>query len=376
MKYCTRCIIPDTRPGVRIGEDGVCSACLAYGEKATIDWAARRAELEELVRSVKKLGRRYDCVVPVSGGKDSTWQVATCLALGLHPLAVSWKPPLRTGIGERNLANLVSLGVDHIDFQVNPKAEKKFLYQALVRYGATAIPMHMAMFNIPLTIAVKFNIPLVVWGENSADEYAGTGERSRGAEMTSEWLKCFGVTHGTTAADWVSAELSREELTPYFGPTGKELAAHDTRAIFLGYYLGWDPDKIFTIAKQHGFRERPEGPKTGYYAFADIDDTFISIHHYLKWYKFGFTRLFDNLSLEIRNGRMTRERAIAVVREKGSQRPREDIAAFCAFVGITKKEFFDIIETFRNRDIWEQRAGVWIIRDFLISGWTWDDSRP
>lgn len=370
MKYCQRCIIPDTRPEVHINADGVCSACLAHDAKSKIDWPKRAAEFKSIAESVKKGGRGYDCVIPVSGGKDSTWQVITCLEHGFHPLAVTWKPPARTEIGRKNLENLIGLGVDHIDFQINPEVEKKFLFKALIDYGSTAIPMHMALFNIPLTIAVRFDIPLVVWGENSADEYAGEGDENRGSRLTGRWLKSFGVTHGTTAKDWISPELTEKELTPYFGPTEEELDAKGIKAVFLGYYLGWDPEKSLAVAERHGFT-RAANPKTGYYNFADIDDDFISIHHYLKWYKFGFTRLFDNLSIEIRNGRMMRDEAIKIIRASGSEPPREDIAKFCAFTGITEEKFFEIIEKFRNAEIWTKRDDKWVIEGFLISDWDW-----
>ncbi len=370
MKYCQKCIIPDTRPGVRINASGVCSACLAHETKTKIDWVKRALEFKSIVESVKKHGRGYNCIIPVSGGKDSTWQVVTCLEHGLHPLAVTWKPPARTEIGQKNLDNLIGLGVDHIDFQINPKVEKKFLLKALVDYGSTAIPMHMALFSIPLALAARFDIPLVVWGENSADEYAGEGDANRGAHLTGRWLKSFGVTHGTTAKDWISPELTEEELTPYFGSSDEDLEAKRIKAVFLGYYLGWDPEKSLAVAEKHGFT-RAASPKTGYYNFADIDDDFISIHHYLKWYKFGFTRLFDNLSIEIRNGRMTRDKAIAVLKERGAETPHSDIEKFCRFVGISVDEFFRIAEGFRNRDIWSRRGNVWAINDFLVPDWDW-----
>ena len=147
MKYCAHCILPDTRPGLEIGADGICSACHAHSrKKAGIDWDARRLAFEQLAAEAKTKTRGYDCVIPVSGGKDSTWQVVKCLEYGLTPLAVTWKTPGRTAIGERNLENLVSLGVDHIDYRINPNVERKFLYQSLTRYAATAIPMHMALF--------------------------------------------------------------------------------------------------------------------------------------------------------------------------------------------------------------------------------------
>ena len=350
----------------------MCSACAAHAEKENgIDWALRQDEFKDLLARVKCRARGYDCLVPVSGGKDSTWQLVTCLEFGLNPLAVTWKPPARTEIGARNLTNLVSLGVDHIDYQVNPKVERKFMYQALVRYGDTAIPMHMALFNIPLAIAMKFDIPIVIWGENSADEYAGIGDENRGHRLNSRWLKRFGVTHGTTAQDWISDMLTKKDLTPYFGPAEDELDRKEVQAVFLGYYFKWDPAISLEVARAHGFKERGEGPKTGYYNYTDIDDDFISLHHYLKWYKFGFTRLSDNLSLEIRNGRMTRQEAIQILRERGDETPYEDIAKFCNFVDITEQHFFGIIEKFRNLDIWIKRDGKWLIENFLIPDWDW-----
>jgi len=299
--------------------------------------------------------------------------VIKCLEYGLNPLAVTWKSPVRTKLGDDNLKNLVELGVDHIDYQVNPQVERKYMYQALVRYGSTAIPMHMAMFNIPPKIAVRFDIPLIVWGENSAFEYGSVDDEHKGFKLNSAWMKHYGVTHGTTAKDWISEELTECELTPYFGSNDEELENAGVLAIFLGYYFPWDVETSLRIAMKNGFKAREEGPKTGYYNYADVDDDFISIHHYLKWYKFGFTRLFDNLSLEIRNGRMTRKDAIEIVRERGDDTPHEDIAKLCNFLSIKKEHFFEIIEKFRNPNIWTKSggSGMWMIKEFIISDWEW-----
>ena len=133
MRYCRLCVLPDTRPGLRIGPDGVCSACAAHGgEKAATDWDARRRAFEAVAANAKARSRGYDCLVPVSGGKDSHWQVIKCLEYGLNPLAVTWKTPGRTRVGADNLANLVRLGVDHVDYQVSPKVERKFMVRALL----------------------------------------------------------------------------------------------------------------------------------------------------------------------------------------------------------------------------------------------------
>lgn len=371
MTYCVQCITPSTRPNIRFDERGVCNACAAHRLKPEIDWAAREAAFLDVVGHAKSRSRGYDCLVPVSGGKDSTWQIVTCLEYGLNPLAVTWKTPARTALGAANLDNLVSLGVDHIDYQVNPLVERKFMLAALERFGSTAIPMHMALFNIPLKIAARFDIPLVVWGENSAFEYGGPEDERYGFKLDGRWLQRYGVTHGTTAADWVSPALTERELTPYFGPADAELDAKGVLAVFLGYYFEWDPARTLDVARAHGFRSRPEGPKTGYYDYADIDDDFVSIHHYLKWYKFGFTRSFDNLSLEIRNGRLTRDAAVEWLRTRGDETPHDDIEKFCAFAGVSRARFFEVIERFRNPDVWTCRNGHWEIPGFLVPGWRW-----
>lgn len=371
MRWCARCVLPDTRPNLAIGAEGVCSACRSHGSKRSIDWRQRGCLFREVAAHAKARSAGYDCVIPVSGGKDSTWQVVTCLEAGLKPLAVTWKTPGRTVIGAANLANLVSLGVDHIDYQINPMVERRFMRQALERHGDPAIPMHMALFAIPLALAVRFRIPLVVWGENSAFEYGGTEEARSGFALDAAWLRSYGVTQGTSWRDWVGEALSERDLAAYVGPSDAELEAAGTRAVFLGYYFPWDPAATLAVATAHGFRRRAEGPKTGYYDYADIDDDFISVHHWFKWYKFGFTRLFDNLALEIRNGRMSREETIAIIRARGDDTPRDDIAALCRFLEMPEAEFFATAERFRNPAIWERRDGRWAIPEFLIADWEW-----
>ena len=368
IRYCSKCVIPSTRPNITFDREGVCNACRAHESKVEVDWKARESEFRSIVEKVKAHSGGYDCLIPVSGGKDSTWQVVECLRYGLTPLAVTWKSPARTPIGARNLANLVRLGVDHIDYQINPKIERVFMLEAFRRYGSTAIPMHMAIFSIPLRVASGFKIPLIVWGENSAIEYGGS-KGDFGFKLDRAWFKKFGVTHGTTSEDWVSDLLPKKKLAGYETPT--ENALVNTMGIFLGYFFPWDAETSLRVAKEHGFEVDTHGPRTGVYNYADIDDDFISIHHYLKWYKFGFTRTYDNLSLEIRNGRMTRAEAVEKIRQRGDETPSSDITTLCSFLEISEEEFYRIAETFRNRDVWTLEGGVWKIPGFLIPEWKW-----
>jgi N-acetyl sugar amidotransferase len=371
VRYCQVCVTPYNRPNISFDAEGRCN-CARAQDKDAIDWEERRRAFQDVVAHAKARSKGYDCLIPVSGGKDSTWQVVTCLEYGLKPLCVTWRPPGRTDLGWQNLHNMIELGVDHIDFSINPKVERRFTLKAFERFGIPALPMHMAIFSIPLTVAVRYDIPLVVWGENSAFEYGGTAESRVGFKLDRSWLERHGVTHGTTARDWISEDLTERDLLPYFGPSEAELQAKGVVAIFLGYYFRWDPQKSLEVAEQHGFQRRAAGARTGYYDYADIDDDFISIHHWMKWYKFGFTRTFDNLSLEVRNGRLRRDEAIALLRKRGDETPHADIEKFCRWLGISKQRFFEIAERFRNPDVWTKREGKWTIDEFIVPDWSWE----
>lgn len=373
MRYCRNCLLPDTRPNLEIMPDGRCNACHSWVEKKdSVDWVQRARAFDQLVAELKEKNAPWDCVIPVSGGKDSTWQVIKALEYGLKPLCVTWRTPARNALGQKNLDNLIKLGVDHIDFTINPDVEKRFTIEAFKRGGSLAIPMHMALFAIPLQLAIKFHIPLVLWGENSAMEYGGKDESVLGFRMTRAWLKKYGVTQGTVAEDWVSEDLSAKDLAVYQWPSDQDMNDADVTAAFLGWYLPWDPLETFRVAQEHGFEALSDKPKVGFYKFADVDDEFIiTLHHWMKWYKFGFTRLWDNLSLEIRGGRMSRDQAIKILLETGDEYPHKAVEKFCKWAGLSEDEFLAIAETFRNRDIWYQQDGQWKIKDFLLPEVDW-----
>ncbi len=374
MRYCRLCVLPDSRPNLVLDADGVCNACRSHGARPGIDWSRRAEDFARLVEGARSRASGYDCLIPVSGGKDSTWQVVTCLEHGLRPLCVTWRTPGRTDVGRRNLDNLIGLGVDHIDYSVSPEVERRFMLAALRRLGDPAVPMHMALFAIPLMLAVRLRIPVVVWGENSAVEYGSADGTGHGHRMDAAWLRRFGVTHGTTWRDWVGAEgLTERDLVAHRGPDPEDLAAAGVEAVFLGHYFPWDPERVVEVARAHGFRSSTSGARTGYYDYADIDDDFISVHHWLKWHKFGFTRTYDNLSLEIRNGRLTREEAIGIIRARGFEEPTEDIARFCAFTGLGRDGFDAVADGFRDPRVWTRRDGRWTVEGFLIPDWEWTE---
>lgn len=368
INWCNYCVLPDTRPNLEILKDGICNACKIHlKKKEKKNWKKKKEKLKEIFKNLKKKNKNnYDCVIPVSGGKDSMWQVMECLNYNLTPLAITWKSPGRNNIGRKNLESLISLGVDHIDVSLNPRVEAYFMLKALKIKGSSAIPMHIAIYNIPLFIAEKFKIPLIIWGENSASEYGFKKSQKFKSIMNKDWIKNYGATSKTNLDFWKDNYLNKKRLIA-LNPNGNK----KIKSIFLGDYLKWDPKKSLKFAKKNGFIY-PKEAKTGYYKFADIDCDFISIHHYIKWLKFGFTRMFDNLSIEIRNKRMTRKRAIKIIKNNSQKiRPHEDIKKFCKFVNIKVREFDKIIEKFRDKKIWKKTKNKWRIKNFITNDFDW-----
>ena len=368
IKWCKNCVLPNTRPNLFIFKDGTCNACKFHQVRKNIDWKKQKKKLNKILQKAKKSSKNnYDCLIPVSGGKDSTWQVLECLKYGLTPLALTYKTPGRNYYGEANLKNLISLGVDHIDYSINPKVEAYFMLKTLKIKGSTAIPMHLSIFGLPKLIAIKFNLPLIVWGENSASEYGYQSNKDTKTLMNTNWINKYGATNKTDANYWKDSFLNYKRLFGYRSFKNKKRI----KSIFLGEYIKWDPEKSMNFAKKSGFIH-PKKPKTGYYNYADIDCDFISIHHYLKWLKFGFTRLFDNLSIEIRNKRLNRNQALNIIKKNYNNiKPKKDIEKFCNFVNISTDKFNKISEKFRNKLIWEKKCGKWKIKNFLIKDFIW-----
>ena len=371
-RYCTRCVLPDSRPGVRLDPAGVCGACRNWETKATIDWATRAAAFDDLAEAARDRAGAFDCVVPVSGGKDSFWQVVTCLEHGLRPLCLTYVHPGRTSLGERNLRCLLDLGVEHRELRLDPDIERAFIVKAFRATAISGLVTHMAIYTWPLRVALEERIPLVVYGEDSAFEYSGDGaDAGAEARVDGRWRERFGVTAGTTVTDWVDAELTATDVAALAPPDDDLLLAAGIDAVFLGRYFRWDPETSRRVAVDHGFEARAEGPRVGTADYVNIDDDLIGVHHHPKWHKYGITRSFDTLSIEIRAGRLSRVEAVAELAGRGAETPWADIDAFCAYAGLSTSEYFDVLERFRNPDLWREVDGIWQIDDFLIPEFDW-----
>ena len=376
MRYCKKCILPDTRPRLPFNEEGVCGACIAYEQRKSVDWKERARLWDHLVTWAKARRQPYDAMLPISGGKDSFAQAVKCLESGLHVLGYTWRPVIRTALGQENLETLIGLGMDHYELTINPRVEKKLYVQSFEKYGSDAC-MHAAVYYSSMAMAYRFETPLVIWSENSADVYSG-GEwanRDGGARLSQNWMLVHGSTAGATAADWISTEVSKEDVTPYWCPSNLEMGSKGVNPIFLGFFFDWDPVRNYEVAAAHGFKAASE-PMVGIYNFADLDDPIAVIHHFLKIPKFALMREMDNLSLEIRAGRITRDEALWALKDRGLRVPYAEIAEFCEFVEKEQAWFWDIVRKFRNSTIWRykfvsENKAQWTVPDFLIEDWDW-----
>ncbi len=371
MRYCNKCILPSTRPNLIIHEDGECNACRNFKNKPKINWKKREILFKKIINKAKKKSKFHDCLIPVSGGKDSTWQVVKCLDYGLTPLAVTWRTPGRTKLGQQNLDNLIRLGVDHIDYTIDPKIESRFALNAFKKFGTPGLPQHLATYQIPLKLALYYSIPLIIYGENSATEYGNTDGENLNFYLTENWINKYGVTHGTRASDWIDKTLTKKKMSSYFAPNLTELQKKKIKALYLGNFFKWDTENSYKIAKKNGFKKSSSGAKVGIYDYADIDCDLIAVHHFIKWYKFGFTRDFDNLSIEIRNKRIERKKAIKLIKKMDFNNARPFIRKWCKFTGISEKNFFEICEKFRNKKIWYKDKNTWKIKNFIIKDFNW-----
>lgn len=373
MKWCSKCVLPSTRPELTIGDDGVCSACKMHEEEKQVDWMNRQREWADLVTWAKLQNKPYDCLLPVSGGKDSAAQAVCCLNAGLHPLAVTWKSPRRTPLGTCNLDVIRELGMDHIDLSINPKVERIMYRKSFEQLGSDAV-LHLAVYaNVP-KIAYLFDIPLVLWSENSAVTYSGSEETAdlRGPNVTNEWVMRLGSTQGRKAEDYLGDGITERDLYAYWLPTDEQLASKNIKQIFIGHYFNWSGYENYQIAKQYGFKAADE-PLVGWYNFCDLDCPFIVAHHAGKLWKYGFSRVSDNLSLEIREGRMTREQALVELRKNPGYIHQESLQLLCEFVERPVQWFYDTMEKFRNLDIWEKHPdGYWWIPNYVIPDLDWN----
>lgn len=369
LRYCVKCVMPDTKPDLSFNEDGVCSACSYFESRPDVDWDARAAHLREILdRHRSADGSNWDCVIPVSGGKDSTFQVVKMLELGINPLCVTATTCDLSDVGRKNIENIKSLGVDHVEFSPDPTVRRKLNRIGLTQVGDIAWPEHVGIFSIPVRVAVQFGIPLIVWGENSQHEYGGPAAAAESNVLDRRWLEEFGGLLGLRVSDLPGLEdIEERRLIPYTYPSDDELKRVGVTGIFLGYFLPWDGYTNALLAQAYGFSTTTTTVEGSIVNYENLDNNQHGIHDYFKFLKFGFARATDIACLHIRRGRLTRDEGLALVKRHDGRFPwsylGKPLEEILRPLDLTVEQFEGLCDEFTNKRLFERDPSGALLKD-------------
>ena len=348
---CTRCLYPSTKPDIWFDENGVCSACLAFDARATIDWKAKELEFLKIVR--ENPGKGHDVIVACSGGKDSTWQIVKCLELGLRPLAVTATTDSLSQLGRKNLDNISNL-CDHVEVTVHKPTRRKIAKFALQEVGDISWCEHHLIWSVPAREAVARGIPIVLYGECPQNEYGAGPKGSEAAnELTREWTHEFGGLLGLRLSDVAEIlDVPERALDLYRQPES------GFRALFMGAYFDWDGFRNAEVAKKHGFTTfAPYEVEGSIGDYENLDNRQTGIHDAVRHWKFGYSRATDIASSAIRRGRMTRDEAIAKVREREWDFPWTylggSVARILEEIDMTVEDLQAVKKRFLNKEVFD-----------------------
>lgn len=370
LNYCRQCVMPDTKPDLWFDDDGVCNACRNYEARANTDWDARAKEFAGLIDKYRSAdGRHWDCIIPVSGGKDSTAMTLKMLDLGMNPLCVTSTTCDLSEIGRKNIENIKNLGVDYIEFSPNPVVRRRLNRIGLMQVGDISWPEHVGIFTIPVNAAVRYRVPLIVWGENSQNEYGGPAAAVKNNTLNRRWLEEFGGLLGMRTSDIACMDESIKErhLIPYTYPADEDLRETGVTGLFLGYYFPWDGYANAQLAREHGFTTCPSTVEGSVFDYENLDNHQTGIHDYFKFLKFGFGRATDIVCLHIRRGRLSREEGLEMVKKHDGRFPwsylGKPLADILAPLEITVEEFIAVCDRFTNKKLFVTDAAGNLVKD-------------
>jgi len=370
MKYCKRCLFPDTKPDIYFDEEGICDACRSaerkHGIEESIDWDARGKEFKEIIEKYRsKDGMKYDCVVPVSGGKDSMFQVYAMKVIHkMNPLAVTFDQFDATDISKHNLDALRSIGVDHIHFTLNPKIVRRLVKKGFEIVGDPHWVNHVGIYTVPTRVAVAFKIPLLIWGENPQLEYGGPAKSRDNKVLDKRWRQEFGCMRGFREEDMVDDVIQLSDMKSLMWPSDEEIKEVGVTGLFYGYYHKWGTPHNLAVSKKYGWKPLPEAWPGSWLDYENCDMSFLEIREHLKWVKYGYGRASDQANIYIRGGLITREEGLKIAKENDGKMDPKHVKEFCKYIGITEKEFDRIRDTFVNTDIFEKdKKGEWKLKE-------------
>tara|TARA_R110002051_G_scaffold112439_4_gene185196 strand:- start:6177 stop:7301 length:1125 start_codon:yes stop_codon:yes gene_type:complete len=356
MKYCPTCLQPDTRPNTKFSERGICPACTYYSKHKEIDWNDRRDILLDLVEAYRNPSAQYDCIIGVSGGKDSLRQALWVRDyLKLRPLLVclSYPPQQVTQTGVDNLSNLIELGFDLIQCSPGPQTWQKLMAVAFDRFANWAKATELALFSAVPRIAVDYKIPLILWGENPGLQLGDLGTLGRNGYDGNNLRNMNTLSGG--ANDWMrDAGFTAKDLIPYDYPSIREFEDNNIQIVYLGWFLGdWSLANNGSVSALNGLVMRHHGPEnTGdLYGVSSLDEDWVTLNQMIKYYKFGFGRASDYVNEMIRMGTITRARGIELAERYDGVCSEKYINDFCDFTGITSADFWEKVRSIANPDL-------------------------
>lgn len=369
IRYCTRCVMPETKPDHHFDETGVCCACRYFEARKELDWDARKKELMAILdRYRNKSGSNYDCIIPCSGGKDSTYQTLRALQFGMNPLCVTATTDRLSPIGRRNIENIKKLGVDYIEVSTNPVVRRRLNHLCLDIIGDISWPEHLTIFTIPVRVAVQLNVPLIIWGENSQNENGGPASQSENSVLDRRWLEEFGGLLGLRVSDLLGySGIEEKHLIQYTYPSDSELQRVGVTGLFLGHYIPWDGLSNALIAQAHGFESWPTVVEGSLVNYENLDNEQMRIHDYFKFLKYGYGRATDWACWHIRRGRMSREDGLELVRKHDGKFPWKylgvSLEEVLKDISMSLEEFQNVCDKFTNRKIFLSDRKGNLVRD-------------
>ena len=369
VKFCSQCTISNQRPRISFDEYGVCSAC-RYSEhkKNVINWNQREYELEKLCDSHRKSNGDFDVIVPCSGGKDGSY-VAHQLKnkYDMNPLTVTWSPLKASEIGKRNLQNFINSGFSHIMGTADPNLTKRLATLSFIHLGDPFQPFIYGQTNFPIQMALKYNIQLVMYGENGEVEYGG--------DMTDAGspIRKFQDSNkiyfsGLPPEFWERHGVERKDLKPFMLPKLSHIAKAGIERHFFGYYKYWDPQENFYYSQKYtGFSPDSRRTDGTYSKYASIDDEIDGFHYYLSYIKFGLGRATSDSAHEIRDNKIDRDEGIALVKKYDHEFPNRYYKEFLEYCDLSEEEVTNIIDSWRSDHLWHKKNDQWCLRNQLES---------
>ena len=389
VRFCKLCVISNQRPSstvefthklsdnkktISFDEDGICDACQFNIQKHTvIDWDQREKDLETLLEKHRNK-KGYNVVVPGSGGKDSAYTSHILkYKYGMNPLTVTWAPHLYTQVGWENFQNWIHVGgLDNILFTPNGKLHRFLTRQAFLNLLHPFQPFIVGQRLIGPLIAEKFGIDLVMYGENQA-EYGNSISENKDPKMDKSFFTTEDpssiVLGGLSIKEIIQqTNFSINDFSPYL-PIFKESQSQKSLEVhYLGYYLKWDPQECFYYAVENtGFNSNDQRTEGSYSKYSSIDDKIDPFHYFTTLIKFGLGRASYDASQEIRNHKITRDEGVELVNKLDTEFPNRYFKEFLEYISISEVEFLSTIDKFRPEHLWENRNGVWILRNRVTS---------